>query len=632
MDFVGVIIIKMKKILFKSFKILQKTFYLVRYDGIVSITYKSYHRYVEGGRKAVTKGINIRYKLLLKENTLRQYEVWMNTVEKRDKEKRDKEKKHMDYNPLISILMPTYNTHVKWLEQAIDSVLAQDYTHWELCIADDASTLKSTLTLLKKYDKKYPNIKIIYRSENGHISKASNDALGLATGEYVTFLDHDDTLAPFALREVVKIINKNRAIELIYSDEDKIDEENRRFEPHFKSDWNPDMFFSQNYLSHLSVIKTDIIFKTEHFRVGYEGSQDYDLILQCLKFIESKNIYHIPKILYHWRAIEGSTAKESTAKSYTTEAGIKALEACFKNDKGVTICQGLLPNTFKVDYPIIDEPLVSIIIPTKDNYQLLFQCISSILEKTLYRHYEIIIVDNQTSQKEALDYLEALSSINNITILKYEYVFNYAKINNYAVRQAKGDYVAFLNNDIEIINTLWLNEMLQHAQRKEIGIVGAKLYYEDMSIQHAGVILGIGGIAGHAHKYFDEEAHGYFSRLKIIQNYSALTAACIVIKKSIFKEVGGFEETLEVAFNDIDLSLKVLEKGYRNLWTPYAQLIHHESKSRGLENTPEKKARFDREILFMKEKWGVKLLEDKCYNPNLTLEHEDFSLKIEERN
>jgi len=473
---------------------------------------------------------------------------------------------------------------------------------------------------------------VIYRKENGHISKASNSALSLAIGEYVCFLDHDDELAPFALYEMVKAINNNRNLKLIYSDEDKIDETGKRFNPHFKSNWNLDMFFSQNYISHLSLIRKDIIAQTLGFRIGYEGSQDYDLVLQCLKFIKPREIHHIAKILYHWRAIEGSTAQNAGAKSYTGNAGIKALEDYFKNDNMVSIEKGFLDNTYKVMYEIINNPLVSIIIPTKDNYLLLQKCIDSILEKTEYKNYEIIIVDNQTTQSDALKYLNVLSTISNIKVLKYDMVFNYAAINNHAVEEASGEFVAFLNNDIEVINKTWLSEMLQHAQRKEIGIVGAKLYYPDMTIQHAGVVLGIGGVAGHAHKYFDEEAHGYFSRLKIVQNYSALTAACIVMKKDIFLEVDGFEEELMIAFNDIDLSLKVLEKGYRNLWTPYAQLIHHESKSRGQEDSPEKRKRFDGERRFMQKKWQRKLLEDKCYNPNLTLEHENFSLKIEEKN
>jgi len=614
----------------KSLKIIQKLFVIIwenRENRPFHIIVISYKRYKNEGLKGVTKGINNAYKALIKKDEILAYIKW---IEKNEQQYEIIDNRLIEYKPLISIIMPTYNTEIKWLRKAIDSVLNQSYSNWELCITDDASSSEETVKTLKKYDRKYANIKVKYRTKNGHISKASNDALALAKGEYVAFLDHDDTLAVNALYEVVKVINNEPNIKLIYSDEDKIDALDKRFDPHFKSDWNPDMFYSQNYISHLLIIKKDILNKTEKFRIGYEGSQDYDLLLQCLKFIKNDEIYHISKVLYHWRAIEGSTALDSNQKKYTTDAGIKALKYHFKNQANIGISQGLLLNTYKVNYEIENNPLVSIIIPTKDQYLLLETCIVSILEKSDYKNYEIIIVDNQTSELESLAYLDSLKSIPNIKVLNYDKPFNYAAINNYAVGHTKGEFIAFLNNDIEVTSSKWLSEMLQHAQREEIGVVGAKLYYPDMTIQHAGVILGIGGVAGHAHKYFDQEAHGYFSRLKIIQNYSALTAACIVIKKSIFQEVAGFEENLEVAFNDIDLSLKVLEKGYRNLWTPYAKLIHHESKSRGLENTPEKKARFDREILLMKEKWGVKLLEDKCYNNNLTLKSENFSLKTEE--
>ena len=613
----------------KSFKIIQKMGFIIwtnRYKKSFNIVKMSYKNYQQFGRKGVTKGINNHHKALIKNNTLA-YRDWIQKNEKNNQINH----KLINYRPLISIVMPTYNTEVQWLKKAIDSVLNQSYKNWELCIADDASSKYETIELLKKYDKKYKNIKIAYRKENGHISKASNTALSLTKGEYITFLDHDDELSINALYEVVKAINIQPKVALIYSDEDKIDEEAQRFEPHFKSDWNPDMFYSQNYISHLSVIKKEIIDKTEKFRIGYEGSQDYDLLLQSLKFIKDDEVYHISKILYHWRAIEGSTALEANEKNYTTKAGLKALSNYFQ-EKNIFVEQGFLVNTYKVNYKIIGNPKVSIIIPTKDNYALLFTCISSILALTDYENYEIVIIDNQTTDIEALVYLDGLKELPNIQVLTYNKAFNYAIINNYAVSKARGEFILLLNNDIEIINASWLSEMLQHAQRKEIGIVGAKLYYEDRTIQHAGVVLGIGGVAGHAHKYSSQEAYGYFSRLQIIQNYSALTGACMMMKKSIYLEVGGLEEALEVAFNDIDLCLKVLEKGYRNLWTPYAELIHYESKSRGLEDTPEKKERFEKEIFFMKQKWAKELLGDRCYNANLTLVHENFSLKLEEKN
>ena len=618
--------------LHKSLKIIQKVLVIIwnnRKNKPFDILILSYQRYRISGRKELTKGINNTYKALIRKDKNLTYKKW---IEKNEEQNHLIDNKLIKHAPLISIIMPVYNTKIKWLREAIDSVLSQNYKNWELCIADDASTNQNTLMVLKEYSQKYRNIKVIYRADNGHISEASNSALALANGEYIAFLDHDDTLALNALYEVVKVINVDRNIKLIYSDEDKIDERGKRFDPHFKSDWNPDMFYAQNYISHLSIIKKEIIDKTEKFRVGYEGSQDYDLILQCLKFLNNNEIYHISKVLYHWRAIEGSTALDVNQKNYTTDAGIKALQYHFKDNAQIGISEGFLPNTYKVNYEIKNNPLVTIIIPTKNQQLLLKKCITSILEKSDYTNYEIIIVDNQTTEAEALAYLNSLKTIKNIKVLNYDKPFNYAAINNYAVGQAKGEFILLLNNDIEVINSAWLGEMLQHVEREEIGIVGAKLYYEDMTLQHAGVVLGIGGVAGHAHKYFAEDAYGYFSRLQIIQNYSALTGACMLIKKSLYLEVEGLDENLKVAFNDIDLSLKVLQKGYRNLWTPYAKLIHYESKSRGFEDTPEKKERFDKEIAFMKEKWGKELLRDRCYNPNLTLEHENFSLKIEEKN
>jgi len=352
----------------------------VRNEGLLITLKNGYERYKIGGRKGVTKGINNGYKQLIRLDEEKVYQMWIQQNE------HYLEAYNFDFKPLISIVMPVYNTEAKWLKEAINSVINQGYENWELCIADDASTSPETIKVLKKYEQHYKNIKVCYRIENGHISKASNDALALASGEYVAFLDHDDTLAPFALAEVVKVLNKNKNLKLIYSDEDKIDENNRRFAPHFKSDWNPDMLFSQNYVSHLTVLERSIIDKTEKFRVGYEGSQDYDLLLQCLKFINKDEIEHISKVLYHWRAIEGSTALESNQKNYTTQAGIKALESYFKDEKNVTVSEGLLPNTYKVNYPLIGNPLVSIMIPTKDNHELLEQCVSSIVEKTLYQH------------------------------------------------------------------------------------------------------------------------------------------------------------------------------------------------------------------------------------------------------
>jgi len=560
--------------------------------------------------------------------------------------------------PFFSIIIPVYNTDPKFLTQAIESALNQKYDNFEICIADDCSTSSETLEVLKKYEN-HEKIKIIYRKENGHISECLNSALSLASGEYVAFLDHDDMLSPYALYKVAKTINYNPNVKLVYSDEDKIDEYNNRYSPYFKSDWNKDLFFSQNYINHLTVIKKEIIDKIGGFRKGYEGSQDYDMILRALEYINDNEIYHVPKILYHWRAIEGSTALNPKAKVYATLSGIKALQDYFRSKKqNVEVLEGLIPNSYKVVYPIpgmsfkelvepysetsnINKvtyynlhykpmpgkpPLVSIIIPTKDKVEFLKRCIDSVLVKTRYPNYEIIIVNNHSVEKETYEYFNELSEMDNVLILDFNEPFNYSRINNFGVEHSNGEIIVLMNNDIEIISRNWLCEMVQHNLRKEIGVVGAKLYYDNDIIQHAGVILGIGGVAGHSHKYFKREHHGYFGRLKLIQNFSAVTGALMSVRREIYEEVGGLEEKLAVAFNDVDFCLKVMEKGYRNLWTPYVEAYHYESISRGKEDTPEKQRRFQKEVEFMHKKYGKILLSDRYYNPNLTLDHEDFGI------
>ena len=533
--------------------------------------------------------------------------------------------------PLISIVMTTYNTPIEFLKSALDSVCSQIYPYWELCIADDASTKTEVHEVLKAYVQKDEKIRVVFRKINGHVSLASNTALSLAKGKYVAFMDHDDKLAPNALMEVVKCLNQNPEAKLIYSDEDKIDEKDRRYDPHFKSGWNPDMFYSQNYISHLSVIERKLVEEVGMLREGYEGAQDYELLLRVPEKLSEKEIVHIEKILYHWRAFDGSTAFDPEAKSYTSEAGLKALKDYFSSKETATkVEMGMVSNTYKVSYSLTDDPLVTIIIPTKDGYDILSLCIQSILEKTSYKNYEIIIVDNQTTCHQTLAYLEELSNTYKyIRILKYDEVFNYSAINNFAVYHASGEVIALVNNDVEVISEHWLKEMVQHAIRHDIGAVGAKLYYDNDTIQHAGVVLGIGGVAGHSHKYFKKEDDGYFSRLKIIQNYSAVTGACLVVRKELYTEVGGLDETnLEVAFNDVDFCLKLLGKGYRNVWTPYVELYHHESISRGAEDNPHKVIRFNKEVSYMKKKWKNRLKIDKMYNRHLTNIHENFKVNI----
>ena len=518
------------------------------------------------------------------------------------------------------------------LIECIESVRSQSYTNWQLCLADDCSPKEHVRKVLEYYQTLDSRINVVFREQNGHISEASNSALDVATGEWTALLDHDDELSQHALYEVVKVLNENPATSFIYSDEDKINEQGERCDPHFKSSWNLDLLYSQNYVSHLGVYKTDIVNKIGGFRKGYEGSQDYDLLLRYSREIDQSKIVHIPKVLYHWRMVEGSTALGHGEKSYTTDAGIKSLEDHFKVlNKNVTVEEGKHANIYKVNWPAInengDEPLVSLIIPTYNGYEITKQAIDSILDKTTYKNYEILLVDNNSNDPIALEYFEELDKHEQVTVLRYPYPFNYSAINNFAAKQAKGEIIGLVNNDVEVINPEWLTEMASHALREDVGCVGAMLYFHNDTIQHAGVIIGIGGVAGHSHKHFKRNEHGYFSRLNVVQNLSAVTAACLLVRKTVFDEVNGLnEEDLTVAFNDVDFCLKVQAAGYRNLWTPYAELYHYESISRGAEDNPEKVARFNKEVEYMTTTWNTDKKVDPCYSQNLSSVREDFSV------
>lgn len=566
------------------------------------------------------------------------YHDWIEDIEKHTLPDRNLVKTIIDdfkYKPKISIIIPTYNTDDKYLRECIDSVLSQSYPYWELCIADDASPKKHVQNTLNFYKKSDSRIKVVFREKNGHISKSSNSALELATGDFIALLDHDDLLPEHALFFVVEAINKNPEAAIFYSDEDKITEFGTRQDPHFKSDWNLDLFYSQNYVSHLGVYRKSLLDKINGFRTGVEGSQDQDLLLRCLPHIHSSQIIHIPRILYHWRILEGSTAMGSGEKSYTTDAGVRALTDYFKSiNYKVMVTQGLVPNTYKISWPIPDNlPLVSLLIPTRDRRLLTETCVRSILEKSTYTNYEIIILDNGSVESDTLEFFEKIQQEDTrVCVIRYDYPFNYSAINNFGAKYAKGEIIGLINNDLEVISPDWLTEMVSHAIRSDVGCVGAKLYYSNDTIQHAGVICSIGGVAGHSHKHFPRNHYGYFSRLCLTQELSAVTAACLLVKKSIFDEVGGLdEENLKVAFNDVDFCLKVQAAGYRNIWTPYAELYHYESISRGTEDTPEKIERFNKEVSFMKIKWKKTLENDPFYNTNLTKDHENFSLSLKAR-
>ncbi|MGQ7957260.1 glycosyltransferase [Pseudomonas sp. SP16.1] len=533
----------------------------------------------------------------------------------------------MEKPPLISVVMPTYNPNPKWLAEAIESVRGQLYPHWELCIADDASPDPAIRPLLEKFAREDARIKVVFREQNGHISAASNSALQLATGDWVALLDHDDLLAEHALYCVADSIIAKPSIRMIYSDEDKINEAGRRHGPYFKCDWNPELFYSHNMICHLGVYHRPLLEQIGGFRLGFEGSQDYDLALRCIEEIEPAAIHHIPRVLYHWRVHAESTAGGADAKPYALLAGERAINEHFQR-RGIAGKVKLISHGYRAHYDLPEKPpLVSLIIPTRNGLQLIRQCIDSIIEKTTYANYEIIVVDNGSDDPAALEYFTALAELDNVRVLRDERPFNYSALNNAAVAEAKGEIVGLVNNDIEVISPDWLSEMVGLALQSDVGAVGAKLLYPNDTLQHGGVVIGLGGVAGHSHKHLGRHDAGYCLRTNIISAYSAVTAACLIVKKSIYQEVNGLnEEDLTVAFNDVDFCLRVREAGYRNVWTPYAELYHHESATRGYEDNPIKQARFAAEVAYMKKRWGNQLLNDPAYSPNLTLDHEDFSL------
>lgn len=561
------------------------------------------------------------------------YPRWIQTVEHQQSLEIEEKLKNGFFNePTISILVPIYKPNLILFEKMIRSVVKQSYSNWQLCLVDDHSEDPEIERVLKEWSDKEKRIVFKIRDKNGHISATSNDALSLAVGDYCGLLDHDDELHTHALAYVVHAINQHPKASVIYSDEDKLDESENRYDAHFKSDWNRDLLYSQNFISHFGVYQSQLLNKVGGFRIGFEGSQDYDLLLRCIEQCDAEpcgveEIIHIPRILYHWRATTGSTALSPDQKDYTETAGIRALESHFeRTEKNVLVDKGLMPNTYHCRWQHQETPLVSLLIPTRDGVDLLEQCISSILTKTRYPNYEILILDNQSVKPATHRYFKTITKNANVKVIHYNYPFNFSGINNYGASFAKGDILGLINNDIEVISEDWLGELVSHVMRKDIGCAGAKLYFENDAVQHAGVITGLGGVAGHSHKYADRKDAGYFCRLKLVQNMSAVTAAALLVRKEVYLEVGGLDEALGVAFNDVDFCLKVDKAGYRNIWTPYAELYHYESISRGSDEQGEKKIRFDRETTYMKKKWGKRLENDPYYNENLTKVHENFEI------
>lgn len=532
-------------------------------------------------------------------------------------------------NPKISILMPVFNPPLNYLKEAIASIKAQLYENWELCIADDKSTDPEISNYLRDVLASDDRIKVVFREQNGHISAASNTSLSIAQGQFSALVDQDDLIPRHALYHVALEINRYPDANIIYSDEDKIDDVGTRSDPYFKSDWNPDLFFSHNMISHLGVYRTSLLREIGGFRAGYEGSQDYDLALRCVKKSRADQIRHIPRVLYHWRVHDGSTASNPDAKGYAYQAALNALADFFGDTPGTVVENGPAIGTYRVHHPLpAARPKISLIVPTRDGYTVLRKCIDSILDKTTYGNFEILIVDNGSRDKATISYLQRISSNSKIKVIRYDAEFNYSAINNYAEQHASGDVLGLINDDTEVISPDWLDEMVSHALRPDVGIVGAKLLYTDRHVQHAGVILGIGGFAGHAHRLCPESHAGYAGRAILTQNLSAVTGACMLVRRDVFRFLDGLNaKDLPVAFNDIDFCLRAREAGLRVVWTPYALLYHHESHSRGDDQaTGASRSRFAREKSYMLERWKTDSMLDPYYNPNLTLERENFTL------
>ncbi|EOK01153.1 glycosyl transferase, group 2 family protein [Enterococcus faecalis EnGen0360] len=560
------------------------------------------------------------------------YPNWLARNEVLDIEAMTQEIATFHYQPKISIAMPVYNVEEKWLRLCIDSILNQVYTNWELCMADDASTDPNVKKILTEYQQLDERIRVVFREQNGHISEATNSALAIATGEFVALLDNDDELAINAFYEVVKVLNENPELDLIYSDEDKIDMDGNRSDPAFKPDWSPDLLLGTNYISHLGVYRRSILEEIGGFRKGYEGSQDYDLVLRFTEKTTKERIKHIPKVLYYWRMLPTSTAVDQGSKGYAFEAGLRAVQdALVRRGINGHATHGAANGLYDVYYDIESEKLVSIIIPTKNGYKDVQRCVSSIIEKTTYQNYEIIMADNGSTDPKMHElYAEFEQQLpSRFFVESIDIPFNFSTINNRAAKKAHGEYLLFLNNDTEVITENWLTLMVSFAQQERIGCVGAKLLYPNNTVQHAGVILGLGGVAGHGHYGYPHGDLGYFGRLAINVNYSAVTAACLLMKKADFDAVGGFEEAFTVAFNDVDLCLKVQALGRDNVWLHEAELYHFESQTRGYDDKGKKKKRFEQEKVMMEEKWGPLIENDPFYNPNLTRDIPNFSLRID---
>lgn len=533
----------------------------------------------------------------------------------------------------ISVLVPLYNTPEKFLREMIDSVVTQTYKNWELCLADGSDDKHTDVgRICQEYIEKDSRIKYQKIEKNLGISGNTNVCFSMATGNFIGLFDHDDVMHPSLLFECVKTVCEKDA-DYVYTDEATFTSPNLDdlIVLHFKPDYSPDNLRANNYICHFSMFDADLLKKTGLFRPEYDGSQDHDMILRLTE--EAKHVCHIPKILYYWRSHPNSVAADIGAKTYAIDAAKRAVHDHMRDYYGIEVeveSTRAFPTIFQIKYPINGEPLISIVIPNKDHVEDLRRCITSIEKKSTWKNYEIVVVENNSVEQSIRDYYKELESDPKVKIVTYEGEFNYSRINNVGVKETKGEYLLFLNNDTEVISPDWMEQLLMYAQRKDVGAVGAKLYYADNTIQHAGVVIGLGAhrSAGHTHYKMPREHLGYMGRLCYAQDVTAVTGACLMVKKSIYEEVDGLDESFTISLNDVDLCLKIREKGYLNIFTPFAELYHYESKTRGMEEG-EKLRRYERECAHFRDKWKEQLdAGDPYYNPNFSLDYSDFTLRF----
>jgi len=570
----------------------------------------------------------------------RDYAAWMEQYDRVSNEDREIFRlavERLASRPLISILLPVYDTEPAHLHRAIQSVVNQLYPHWELCISDDASTDPRVRTILEDAAKRDSRIKLIYRKTNGHIAANSNSALSLATGEYVGVLDHDDELAEQALFWFVDEIQSHADAAILYCDEDKLDEQGLRTDPLFKPDWNPALILAQNYVSHFTLYRRGVIERAGGFRVGFEGSQDHDLLLRCAELVEASRIRHIPRILYHWRSHAGSTSTDLglEAKPYAWEAGARAIQDHLDWAGAAATVRRAAGQFYRIDYaPPSPAPKVAVVIPTALRLELVERCIASILRDTTYPNVEFVVAADRSHSEAASKrkFIDRLKQDARVRLLMHdERPFNYSRTNNRAVRETDAPIICFVNDDVEVITHDWLEKLVARVSMKGVGAAGAMLYYPGNTIQHAGVILGMGGVAGHAFLNIPRGKQGYYGRAILEQDLSCVTAACMAVRREAFDAINGFDEQLAVAFNDVDLCIRLRQQHWRIIWTPTVEMYHHESASLGQHSAPHRHAQFEREVKLMRDRWGDVLDADPFFNPNLSLTSFQYKLAFPPR-